>query len=172
MPYSETAEAKSTPVTQNSGQEPALDHGEQNDLDLCLSSEPSSIRMALARLIRRLAYQEIAPEALGKVELVLAEVMNNIVEHALEGKNDGIIHLKAEKLTHTLAFEVSDSGNPMPNGQLPRRPMPITNLDIDSLPEGGFGWPLIHTLTDAIGYEYNNGMNVLKFSIELDDSLT
>ena len=50
--------------------------------DVCMQSSELAVREALAEISRGLGPLELNPEEAGTVELVLAEALNNIVEHA------------------------------------------------------------------------------------------
>ena len=98
-----------------------------------------------------------------KAQIVLAEVLNNIVEHAYQGDPDGEIQLWWTLGPSGLHVRIADSGRAMPDGKLPlaleRRAADHAAL----VPEGGFGWFLIAGLAHNIVYRRERGMNVLTF---------
>ena len=97
---------------------------------------------------------------LGSVELVLAEVCNNITEHGYPG-TPGPIELKLHCHSEGLVCTVTDHGAPLPEGTPPTAP-PDPPWE---LPEGGFGWHIIRTLTDRLTYECAPGLNRLDLRI-------
>ncbi len=98
------------------------------------------------------------------VEIVLAEVLNNIVEHAYADRPQGVIAMIARLDPTEVQIELTDSGAPMPNQVLPAGPAPTLGAQQD-LPEGGFGWHLIRALTDRLEYERVGDQNRLTLHI-------
>jgi serine/threonine-protein kinase RsbW len=118
---------------------------------------------------------QLTPDQRGTVEVVLAEVLNNVAEHAYAG-GPGQISVSLHLQGAALACLVTDSGVAMPEGQLPAGVLPGQGADPDSsyadlalsdLPEGGFGWHLIRHLTEGLHYERVGGQNRLSFTIPL-----
>lgn len=107
----------------------------------------------------------------GSAELVLAEVLNNVVEHALAGMGGrGSFGFSCHGDAHQLAISVTDNGRAMPGGQVPGGALPDVDTpmesgDIDALPEGGFGWALVHALVHDLHYARKNGVNTLNMTI-------
>jgi len=96
---------------------------------------------------------------------VLAEVLNNVVEHAMANQPDGAGQLQTGWSGTQLTCIVRDNGHPMPGLQLPQgRPATIP-ADPKDLPEGGFGWFMIRSLTQDLMYERADGWNKLSFAI-------
>ncbi|WP_424941644.1 ATP-binding protein [Aliiroseovarius sp. S253] len=99
------------------------------------------------------------------VEIVLAEVLNNIVEHAYQEDPTGRIDLYVEHSDTGFRVLVQDEGLPLPE-DLPNKPVDYDlSCDNSDLPEGGFGWLLVRELTDGLHYERRNGRNILSFWI-------
>lgn len=96
-------------------------------------------------------------------ELVLAEVLNNIVEHAYRGQG-GPVQLYMHREGPLLHCQVEDSGLPMQEGGLPAGALP----EPDELPEGGFGWFLIRSLARDLCYIRQKHGNSLRFSLLAD----
>ncbi|VDC26110.1 ATP-binding protein [Pseudogemmobacter humi] len=106
-----------------------------------------SVRAGLARAMRSAPLARLGPEDRGRAEILLAEVLNNIAEHACCGSGAGIrLLLRLEPAR--LCLVVEDDGVAMPSGALPAGELP----DAASLPEGGFGWFLIRSLAREISY--------------------
>jgi serine/threonine-protein kinase RsbW len=126
-----------------------------------------AVRDALAMVVDGLHHSMTCSSLSDAVELVLAEVMNNIVEHAYAGQSNGVIQLTIKEGSSSLLVEVKDMGLPLPDNALPVPHLPDTAADHASLPEGGFGWALIHGMTENLSYARQCGQNRLAFSIPI-----
>jgi serine/threonine-protein kinase RsbW len=122
-----------------------------------------ALRAAMARFLRLMT-----PDEAGTLELILAEVLNNIVEHSYGDSGTGTVTLSIVRDRRGLSCSVSDDGVPLPEGCLrkvlpddPGRPHP------DTLPEGGFGWCLIHDLAQDLGYSRQDDRNLLAVRLPL-----
>lgn len=93
-------------------------------------------------------------------QIVLAEVLNNIVEHAYAGQG-GRIDLTLSTGADGLRCVVTDCGEPMPSGRLPKGRSPRPG----DLPQGGFGWFLIRSLARDLRYSREGGRNELSFRL-------
>lgn len=124
--------------------------------------------MELVGLNQTLAQLGLPIEPLFTLELVLAEVLNNVVEHAYRDRGRGTAGLEVTVRDHRITCEVTDRGLPMPGGRLPpaKRHDPGA-LGLEDLPEGGFGWALIRDMTRGLDYTRENGTNRLRFRIDL-----
>jgi serine/threonine-protein kinase RsbW len=140
---------------------------------LVFPAEAPAVRTALLSVERCLAEAGIDLIDQATVELVLAEVLNNVAEHAYDGSAPGEVGLSLTLAGAALACRVSDGGRRFPGGRPPspgRKPP-----DPGALPEGGFGWSLIHALTRRLDYRHAEGRNLLSFDIPLaggTDTLT
>ncbi|MBL9059213.1 MAG: ATP-binding protein [Mangrovicoccus sp.] len=110
---------------------------------------------------------EIDQLTAGAVEIVLAEVLNNIVEHAYVDLMSGEICVWIERRTEDLAIAVIDDGRPLPGGTIPDPCEPDLDVATPDLPEGGFGWGLIRTLSSGLSYRRMSERNRLAFRIPL-----
>ena len=130
------------------------------------AAEPMAVRAGLLSTLGRLRGHIGADDA-SALELVLAEVCNNIVEHAYRGIEGGRIGVSFSVSDEVMDCCVTDRGLPMPGSRLPEGVPPelIGDGDPDQLPEGGFGWFLIHDLTEALSYVRHDGQNELRFTI-------
>jgi len=102
-----------------------------------------------------------------RIELVMAEALNNIVEHAYSGVEVGDVVIEASNDSEQLFVNMRDMGHPMPGLSLPAGDCPPNEGPLDSLPEGGFGWFLIKSLTENLEYQRSSGENHLTFCIPL-----
>lgn len=120
-----------------------------------------SVRDGLQHLFRQVPLVDVSEEQRGLSEIVLAEVLNNIVEHAYRGIS-GQIQISVARNAGVLDICIVDRGEPMPDLKLPSGEL-RPSLDVQDLPEGGFGWPLIHSLTQDLHYQRVQGQNILQF---------
>lgn len=124
-----------------------------------------AIAGGLADLIRHLPpdlTDDDGPESLPvRVEQAGAEVFNNIVEHAYHGSPGGEIQAAIWMAQGSFYLVTRDRGRPF--SPLP----PITGtrddapVDLELLPDRGFGWPIIRGIADDIAYDRIDGWNVL-----------
>ncbi len=139
------------------------DTGFQECVSLC--AQPLEVRRALATLKDKLR-PRLPAETLDRLELVLAEVLNNIVEHAYADAPDGGIEVRIASISGKIFCHFNDLGVEIPGGSLPVGHFPRTHdVSLEDLPEGGFGWAMIHTLTDGISYRHWGGHNFLTLRI-------
>ena len=119
-------------------------------------------RAAIQTVVADLAAGGLDQDQLGNVQIVLAEVINNIVEHAYVGMPVGEVQLKYRLCPDRLALLVCDQGAAFPGHEMPAGLPANVNVAAMDLPEGGFGWYLIRTLTSSLRYRRIKGFNVLK----------
>ena len=122
----------------------------------------------IAQLSETFTGQGLSNDLLNAVTLVLAEVLNNIVEHALAEETGTEIDLSVIEETGSLVIETTDRGRPLPPDRLSGGELPNLGTDINDLPEGGFGWFIIHALVDDMTYERHEGANRLSFSFAME----
>lgn len=119
-------------------------------------------REVLAALDARLEMLEIDQDDRESVELLLAEVLNNIGEHAYAG-HGGPVALTIEIERAGLICELCDQGASLPGGSMPGNGLPLI-APPDDVPEGGFGWHIIRCLASDLHYCREDGWNRLRFS--------
>jgi serine/threonine-protein kinase RsbW len=94
---------------------------------------------------------------------VLAEVLNNVAEHAY-GDAGGRVAVTLTPDPAGVRCLVVDAGRAMPGGQLPEGRLPLgPDMALEDLPEGGFGWHLIRSLCADLTYARVGGQNRLSF---------
>ncbi|MFN0116111.1 MAG: ATP-binding protein [Paracoccaceae bacterium] len=121
------------------------------------------LRAAIAKFARR-----ISPDDSGVLELVLAEVLNNIVEHGYQGDPAGLARVVIRRMPGGLCCRVEDAGSPVPDDVLELSEDGDATLGpADSPAEGGYGWKLIHSLVEDIRYSKDGGFNRMSFRIPL-----
>lgn len=135
---------------------------------LPVSATPHGVRAGLLQMRKLLCGDGVNRNDRGTCETVLAEVMNNIVEHAYADRHDGGIDVVLVHDGFGLRVDITDSGAPMPGECLPgpyRSSLDVAPCD---LPEGGFGWAMIRDLTTGLEYRRTDGINRLRFRIPFD----
>ena len=140
-------------------------------LRLTLEGEPVGVRGALARVTATLAPLGLSEGCRSTAELVLAEVLNNVVEHAYaQATGPILLDLRLVDWAGEPALDctVTDRGRPMPEGTPPPGGPVILDVPLADLPEGGFGWYLIRSLTQELHYARETGRNRLSFRIPLE----
>lgn len=131
---------------------------------LIISSDPCTVRDGLKTLVTCPPLDQMSVDFRGTAELVLAEVLNNIVEHAYS-HSTGLIDISVEAEAGGILCRVVDEGVAMPDGAPPGSLPARLSDGLDDLPEGGFGWHLIRTLTVDLTYRRKEGRNYLFFLI-------
>lgn len=129
-------------------------------------SGPLAVRELLKAVMDGLKSSSLDIEEVGTIEIVLAEALNNVVEHAYpEGDSQGPIDLFAEAKADGLHFRIEDIGHPMPDGQAPIGKQAELDVEMMDLPEGGFGWFIIRDLAKDVEYTRQGNRNVLTLRV-------
>ena len=126
-----------------------------------------SARSCITTVMEGLRAIELPVDRAGDVQIALAEAVNNIVEHAYADRTDGEISIRCALSPKTLQISISDTGPPLPNGELPAGLPADVSGPLETLPEGGFGWYLIRELTSSLHYERQADSNLLSLCFEL-----
>jgi serine/threonine-protein kinase RsbW len=134
-------------------------------LRLVIPAEAAAVRQALQAACDTLLLRSLTEDARSTAEIVIAEALNNIVEHAY-ASGEGEIELSLRRAEGKLSVLISDRGHPMPDGTLPEGRLP--DRDPDDLPEGGFGWFLIRRLSQDLRYCRADGRNQLFFRLDAE----
>ncbi|MEM9970533.1 MAG: ATP-binding protein [Pseudomonadota bacterium] len=124
-----------------------------------------NVRLAISKAKDAMAPLKLTDEDESSIELILAEALNNVVEHAYPPGHDGNVKLVLRHGRAGLLIEIRDTGRPMPNGRTPLGLHPHENHPENALPEGGYGWYLIRQLTTDVVYDRENGENFLIFRV-------
>ncbi len=128
---------------------------------------PEEVSRQLTDLPDVLLRHDISGDLRDNVLLVLGEVLNNIAEHAGRGGAEGV-DLELDIVCDRLHVRTQDSGLALPACLLGSPTLPEMGATVDDLPEGGFGWFIIHALVDDMVYEREAGRNVLSFSFLME----
>ncbi|MFN4157649.1 MAG: ATP-binding protein [Gemmobacter sp.] len=131
-------------------------------LTLVIPGEALAVRAALRALFETLPLKALPEATRGTAQVVLAEALNNVVEHAYAEKH-GDIEITLEAAPGGLACLIVDHGCPMPAGSLPGASPPAA--DPMDPPEGGFGWYLIRSLSEDLRYSRDGNCNHLSFRL-------
>jgi serine/threonine-protein kinase RsbW len=137
----------------------------QPDIHLVFPATEISVRRALLSLRASLKALAVDDLTIGMVEIILAEVANNIFEHAYPLNVNGTVTLACTKAEQGLRFEVCDQGRTLPGGEIPSKKEHDLEADRNQLPEGGFGWGLIRDMTTMLMYKRDRGRNILRFRV-------
>ncbi len=136
-------------------------------IDERINGDARSVSAFLVETRARLV--DVQHPAAGDVtwEVVLAEVLNNVVEHAYRDTDAGQIEIALRFFTEFEAT-ICDRGVAMPGCALPPGAPHDLDAGKDELPEGGFGWNLIHRLTKEMDYTREGDENRLRFTLAFD----
>lgn len=122
------------------------------------------VRAQLVRVEAAFGSDRYDGDAVSDMLIVLAELLNNVVEHA-GVSGSGRIRIAVSQADDRLRVEASDDGGALPPSLLAGAPAPVFDAPVEDLPEGGFGWFIIHSLVDDMTYEREGGRNHLSFSL-------
>jgi len=134
---------------------------------ICLGfpAADAEVSRSLRRVRQLLAEMGLPDDGISRVELVLAEALNNVVEHACARHRQAQVHLDIRRDGGHLDCLIRDSGAPLSATALPRGRKADPSARREDLPEGGFGWMLIRSLTDEISYRREGARNHLSLRI-------
>ena len=126
-----------------------------------INADPMSVRETILEVMERLKYEFPAQsEGIISTEIVLAEVLNNIAEHGYEGSNLGDVVVSVLCTDDMISIETRDHGLAMPGLSPPQTGLEDLPMEIDDLPEGGFGWFFIRSLSSHMEYRRVGSQNV------------
>lgn len=127
-------------------------------LRLHVEGDPLMVRDGLRRAFQQSSLSDLGAEDRDAAEIVLAEILNNIVEHAAPG-GPALIELWLTRTGRGIFCRIEDDGKAMPDATLPPSAPPVPA----ALAEGGYGWHLIRSLTENLRYQRLHGRNRLTF---------
>lgn len=133
-------------------------------LRLTFRGEAAAVRLALQDIMQSPQIGAQTVNTRQNAEIVLAEVFNNIVEHAY-ARSAGDITVVLHVQPFGVDCQITDTGAPMPGLALPAGGFQALG-EISTLPEGGFGWFLIRSLTEELTYQHLDGRNFLSFILK------
>ncbi len=126
------------------------------------------VRKGLRDLMLCPLVHDLSADCLGTTELVLAEALNNVVEHAY-ARYSGQIEVEVRRDPDQLRFHIADKGLPMPGAEPPVGDLPPVGA-LEDLPEGGFGWFLIRSLSQNLAYRREGERNLLSFDVLVNNA--
>jgi serine/threonine-protein kinase RsbW len=118
-------------------------------------------RETLGEVTAALLEAGLSDDDIANAELILAEALNNIVEHAYAG-TQGPVELDIDLCRDGLDCTLRDRGRPAPFDGPPDTPLPEIEPPL-SLPEGGFGWHIIRCLSTDLRYTRAGDWNEFSF---------
>jgi serine/threonine-protein kinase RsbW len=132
------------------------------EFETSLVGTAHAVRDALATCRAQFSLARVHPQKLDEIELVMAETLNNIVEHALAGKpTTERIQIFCKMHGDLVSIVFDDPGTPYAGKNLPCPERRSAAAQARVLPEGGFGWSLIHLLAKDITYVRADRRNLL-----------
>ncbi len=132
---------------------------------------PYSVRDALDGMEQFLKAGGVAGADRSSLQIVVAEILNNIVEHAYEGRETGRLAMRLFYDPARVFAVFCDAGAPMPENRLPPGGPFNPDCAVTDLPEGGFGWAMIRDLVSDLRYRRVAGQNHLSFRLDRLDRL-
>lgn len=135
---------------------------------LTIDSELSQVKIA-AKAVRKisnsLSFKSVDS---GQIELALVESVTNCIEHSYGYQSGNLIDIEYKISDVELEVSVIDDGPPAPKltSKLASETdaisqLNLTELNIDSLPDSGWGVMLIKSLCDNVTYSRGNNRNIL-----------
>ncbi len=118
-----------------------------------------TIRDVLAEMRGHLEHAVLDDNLTSRVELTLAELLTNILEHAFEGARGSKVIVDVDTSNERVKVVICDHGKPMPGGVLPAGLLPDIDVARADIPEHGFGLHIIRALTDRLDYHRMGGQN-------------
>lgn len=131
------------------------------------TGSPDGVRDALDAMRNGLNTINASDEETFSAELVIAEALNNVVEHALADIQAPTFFLSMKKVSDGVRVDIRDQGHPMPDGRPPIGDLPEITENTNNLPEGGFGWFLIRELARDLSYARVEDENQLSFRLSI-----
>ena len=123
--------------------------------------------MQLALWLRRAG---LGAEDGDTLQIVLAEAVNNIVEHGGCNTGEAISVRIAPDGPRRLFIDIHDRGRRIPQAALAGRPDPLpcaSGGPAGAISEGGFGWQLIRSLVRGVHYGQDGNGNRLCLILEI-----
>jgi len=132
---------------------------------LTLPAELPALERVIAFVVEGARAAKFPEEQLGKLELVLEEVVVNVIHYAYPADAPGSIEIGFGAASPgTVRVQVRDAGQPF-DPLSADAPDPKLDLEMEERPIGKLGIFLVKQLTDSIGYERADGKNILTFEV-------
>jgi len=137
---------------------------------LHIESDPYAVGEALSALADSLCRSGASAALIQSVEIVVAEVLNNIMEHAYRNLPGHPIDIELSRNADGWRLRFTDRGRPMPGEILPEGRHQDLDVCRAHLPEGGFGWMMIRELAGSLHYRREGGRNLLELVLPSAES--
>lgn len=133
---------------------------------LALPNRAESVRPAVAFFMQTARALDIPDVSKPLFEVALTEAVTNAVKHGNDGRDDAVIVCEIERSPRLVVFRVSDSGQGfvVPDLMLPK----IDPDQVQTLPESGYGLPIIQTVFPAVRGIHLNGRFTLELCLPLE----
>jgi anti-sigma regulatory factor (Ser/Thr protein kinase) len=132
---------------------------------LALANRPESVRPAVAFMLQTAKALRLAAASKPLFEVALSEAVANAVKHG-DSSRQGVIVCEVERSPRHVIFRISDSGEGF---VVPEARLPYINPDeVQTLPESGYGLPIIQSVFPAVRGVYTNGRFTLELCLPLD----
>lgn len=129
-------------------------------LQMSTGEGPDRLTDAVGGFVRS---HDLPPRAAYLLDLVLEEIITNVINHGA-GAGEATISVELVHDGHRVSGTVRDDAAPF--DPLARTPVDV-GAHIDDRTIGGLGIHLVREMTDALAYRYEDGHNILTFSIDL-----
>ena len=131
-----------------------------NHVLLTVDSRPENVPLVCAS-IKEMAAEFFSVDKLSEIEQAVAETVNNCIEHAYGGSVDRQITINYVLSNSHLLIEITDQGKAFDPTHLKNLDIGFDYdpLDINNLPEGGFGLKVIKSCMDEVDYRREDGKN-------------
>jgi serine/threonine-protein kinase RsbW len=135
-------------------------------LNLTIASELGDVflvGLAINKVCEHLGMDQV--EAY-QIELCAVEALTNAIRHAYRNESGHEVSTTVAIGEDRLDLEISDSGTAMSSDQVNRLTQGSAVLDFDeriveSIPEGGMGLQIMHTIMDEVKYSSDGTLNRL-----------
>jgi serine/threonine-protein kinase RsbW len=124
----------------------------------------ASVSGMLNEASKWLTQENVSGRKITDIQIVLAEALNNVIEHGFSRENSGNVGVCIDIRDDIIVVEISDNGIKFTPPVVTQTPLQDTS-DIEHLPEGGFGWFLIREITTSFTFRRiaNKNRLVLNF---------
>ena len=125
-----------------------------------------SVAQAIEDLKKSNWCRDAGQDLMSSLEIVLAEALNNVVEHSCTDMAEVWFRLLCDFDGQTVSIRIEDNGRPMPGNALPKGLAPMLTVAKSDLPEGGFGWFLIRSICSEVNYARSGSINRLELKLQ------
>lgn len=132
------------------------------------NASPIAVREVLRAVERHCREAAIPEEAEGRLQIVLAELLNNVVEHGHAGRPGGTVSVEVVIGGDAVRCVVHDDGAPMGDGPLGCAELPSVDVPLARLPEGGFGCAMVRMLARNLRYRRLGAINRTSFMLPFE----